>query len=303
MPSISHENVARAASGGSGGVVGRESSRDVLGQEESPLLGQEHDEEDEFTSPNRVSTDMTKIRRVSRAVPEEVNERRFAQPYAWGALAAWWAVGGIAAYVRRYFWKMSITSFSEDVMVRQLMWGQVRFSLPVAIVLSLIIGTCERSVAKDREKGVSLPALGLSFLLTGPASAFIQMAIFDIPAKVVRMFRSEDEFLELLAGLLFLNFVESHVRHYVFNEMVYPIDCIDPKLAKNSILPALSVALSLVWTGTCIFMYNSQDNIFAVVLANMVNEVVWAYAVRLQFVWSIRQKRAYRSSGRRPKEA
>lgn len=49
---------------------------------------------------------------------------------------------------------MSITSFSEDVMVRQLMWGQVRFSLPVAIVLSLIIGTCERSVAKDREKGV-----------------------------------------------------------------------------------------------------------------------------------------------------
>ena len=140
--------------------MGRESSRDVLGQEESPLLGQEHDEEDEFTSPNRVSTDMTKIRRwgplhipavrsfryapftasrahvrrrergqpisrgtpmgvdplrarrVSRAVPEEVNERRFAQPYAWGALAAWWAVGGIAAYVRRYFWKASARASS-----------------------------------------------------------------------------------------------------------------------------------------------------------------------------------------------
>ena len=54
---------------------------------------------------------------------------------------------------------------------------------------------------------------------------------------------------------------------------------------------------------TAWFDPSPQDNIFAVVLANMVNEVVWAYAVRLQFVWSIRQKRAYRSSGRRPKEA
>ena len=168
--------------------------------------------------------------------------------------------------------------------MRAAFWSRSAVTLPVAVLCSLVVAYAERMCARDHGKSLSPASVLFSGLLTGPASAFVQLFVFSLGAQVaVRYLGKATPLSELMAGLITVNLVDSTLRQVLFHDRIYAADFVDVKKVGDTIWPGVSVGLSVLWTGLVLFMYSVQGNALAVVLANMVNEACWAFIARLQF--------------------
>jgi len=219
-------------------------------------------------------------------LPHSLEEKlaQFERPHAWLWLLVWWILGAAAFHFGDFHGHISRTTFHANPIVREAFRSGVVVTLPVAVLCSLVVAYAERRCANDHGKPLSVASVLLSGVLTGPATAFVQLSIFEVGARAVHRFVGRATPLsELMAGMVTVNLVESQLRQSLFQDRIYAADFSDVRRVGDSVWPGLSVALSVAWTALVLFMYNVQGNALAVVAANMVNEACWAFVARLQF--------------------